>query len=75
MHGTAEIILEASSLPIEERMRVVDSLLRSLNQPDPENDGQWVIVAKRRLDDLRSGLVTSVSGEEVFEKIRKRFAS
>jgi hypothetical protein len=56
-------------------MRVVDSLLRSLNQPDPENDGQWVIVAKRRLDDLRSGLVTSVSGEEVFEKIRKRFAS
>lgn len=75
MHGTAEIIHEAESLPVEERMRVVDSLLRSLNPPDPETDGKWAAVAKRRLEELRSGRVTPIPGKEVFDKIRKRFAS
>ena len=74
MLGTAEIIHEAESLPVEERAVVVDSLLRSLNPPDPEIDRKWAAVAKRRLEDLRSGRVTPVPGEEVFAKIRQRFA-
>ena len=41
MPSTAEIIHEAESLPVEERMVVVDSLLRSLNPPDPEIDRKW----------------------------------
>jgi len=40
---------------VEERTLVVDSLLRSLNPPDPEIDRKWAIVAKRRLEELRSG--------------------
>lgn len=74
MPSTAEIIHEAESLPVEERTVVVDSLLRSLNPPDAEIDRKWAAVAKRRLDELRSGRVTPVSGEEVFAKIRQRFA-
>ena len=74
MPGTAEIIHEAESLPVEERTVVVDSLLRSLNPPDPEIDRQWAAVAKRRLDELRSGRMKPVPGEEVFAKIRQRFA-
>ena len=35
MHGVKEIIKEAESLPVEERARVVDSLLPTLNSPDP----------------------------------------
>ena len=74
MLNTAEIIHEAESLPVEERTLVVDSLLRSLNPPDPEIDKKWAAVAKRRLEDLRSGRVTPVPGEEVFAKIRQQFA-
>ena len=75
MPSTAEIIREAESLPVEERTVVVDSLLRSLNPPDPEIDRKWAAVAKRRLEELRSGRVMPVPGEEVFAKIRQRFAT
>lgn len=74
MPSTAEIIREAESLPVEERTVVVDSLLRSLNPPDPEIDRKWAAVAKRRLQELRSGRVKPIPGEEVFAKIRQRFA-
>ena len=75
MPSTAEIIHEAKSLPVEERTLVVDSLLRTLNTPDPEIDRQWVAVAKRRLEELRSGRINPVPGEEVFAKIRQRFTT
>jgi putative addiction module component (TIGR02574 family) len=74
MHGTKEIIQEANALPVEERVLVVDSLLRSLNVPDPEMDKAWVIVARRRLAELRSGRVRAVPGDRVFGRIRERFA-
>ncbi len=74
MPSTAEIIHEAESLPVEERTVVVDALLRSLNPPDPEIDRKWAAVAKRRLEELRSGRVKPVPGEDVFAKIRQRFA-
>jgi putative addiction module component (TIGR02574 family) len=74
MPSTAEIIQEAESLPVEERTVIVDSLLRSLNPPDPEIDRRWAAVARRRLEELRSGRVKPVPGDEVFAKIRQRFA-
>jgi len=51
---------------------VVDSLLRSLNQPESEIDRKWAVVAKRRQAELRSGAVQAVPGEKVFEKIWAR---
>ena len=74
MPSTADIIHEAKALPVEERALVVDSLLRSLNPPDPEIDRKWAVVATRRLEELRSGRVKPIPGEEVFAKIRQRFA-
>lgn len=71
--NTKNIIEEASSLPVEARALVVDSLLRSLNQPQSENDKKWSVIAERRLAEMRSGKVGSVPGEQVFEKIWKRF--
>ena len=75
MPSTAEIIHEAESLPVEERTLVVDSLLRTLNPPNPEIDRQWVAVARRRLEELRSGRVKAVPGEEVFARIHQRFST
>jgi putative addiction module component (TIGR02574 family) len=74
MHGTREIIQEATALPVEERALIIDSLLRSLNMPDRENENEWIAVAHRRLEELRSGRVRAIPGDEVFANIRKRFA-
>ncbi|WFB36040.1 addiction module protein [Kiritimatiellota bacterium B12222] len=73
MPSTAQIIHDAESLPVEERTVVVDFLLKTLNPPNPEIDNLWKAVANRRLQELRTGKVTPISGEEVFGKIRKRF--
>jgi len=66
-------MLEAISLPIEERMMMVDCLLKSLNPPDPEIDQKWGSLARRRLEDLRSGRVQGIPGDEVFDSIWKQF--
>ena len=71
--NTKQLIDKAVSLPVEERALVVDSLLRSLNQPQAEIDKKWVVVANRRLLELRRGSVEAVAGQKVFERIWKRF--
>jgi len=73
MHGTKEIIKEAESLPVEERAKVVDSLLRTLNQPHAEVDRQWIEIVNRRLEELRSYRVKPVPGHQVFAQVRERF--
>jgi putative addiction module component (TIGR02574 family) len=74
MLKTTDLIKEALSLPVEQRVELADSLLKSLNAPDEKMDRIWAEEAKRRLDELRSGKVKAVSGAEVFERIRTRFA-
>ena len=74
MITTKELIAEATSLPVEERAIVVDSLLRSLNPPNEEIDRKWVTVTKRRLEELRSGEVKAIPGDEVFARAWRRFS-
>jgi len=74
MHGITELIQEASSLPVEARVKIVDSLLRTLNQPNSDIEAQWAAVARRRLAELKSGKAKAIPGDEVFKKIHKRFA-
>ena len=74
MHGTKDIIQKAAALPVEERIAIVDSLLQTLNPPNPEIDRAWVRIAQRRLADLRAGRVQPVPGDQVFAKIEEHFA-
>ena len=69
---TADLMTEASSLPLEERARLVDSLLQTLNPVDEAATSAWLAVARRRLEDLDSGRIEAVPGEAVFEKVRRR---
>jgi hypothetical protein len=48
---TVDLIDEVASLPVEERARVVDTLLRSLNTPESVVDSAWMEVAQRRPDE------------------------
>jgi len=72
---TADLVAEAISLPVEERARVVDSILQSLNPPDKNIDTKWAEVARRRLEELRTGKVQAVPGDEVFQKVWNRFSA
>ncbi len=71
---TNRLIDEIESLPVEERIRVADSVLKTLNPVDQEIEGQWITEAENRLNEMKSGKVSPVPGDEVFEKIQKRFS-
>jgi len=49
-----DLITEATSLPIEERALVADSILKSLNPTDSQIDKKWAEVATRRLQEVSS---------------------
>jgi len=72
MIKTDELISEAISLPVEVRTLLVNKLLESLNPPDKEIDKLWVEEAEKRVDNLRTGKVETIPGEDVFRKIRKK---
>lgn len=74
MPSAKEIVEQAETLPVEDRLLVVDSLLRTLNPPDAKVDRKWAEVAKRRLAELRSGRVAALPGAEVLARARERFA-
>jgi len=73
MMKTSELIDEVASLPVEERARVLDTLLRSMNSLESVIDSAWMDVAQRRLDELRAGRVEAIPGEAVFERIRQHY--
>ena len=71
---TKDLISEAISLPVEERAFLVDSVLKSLNPPESEIDKKWIFTAKNRLEELRSGKVKAISGQDVFKKILNKLS-
>ncbi len=73
MLGAREIVKEAESLPVEERAFIIDLLLRTLNSPEKEVDQRWIKLAKQRLDEIRTGHISAIPGDQVFSEIRERF--
>lgn len=71
--NTNELIDEAISLPVDDRAKVVDTLLKSLNPVDDANTSAWLEMAQRRLAELTAGTVQPIPGEEVFADIARRF--
>ncbi|HAK95828.1 MAG TPA: addiction module antitoxin RelB [Planctomycetes bacterium] len=64
------------SLPCEDRIYVVDRLLESLNAPSREEINRlWAEESERRIDELDSGKVAPVPGDQVFTEIRKRLGT
>ena len=65
----------ALKLPNDARALLADRLVESL---DPAEDGfihtLWGSEATRRLQELRSGKVVGISGEEALVRLRKKYA-
>jgi putative addiction module component (TIGR02574 family) len=71
---TKKLIREIEFLPVEERAVIAESVLKSLNPVDKQIEDQWLAVAERRLQELKSNKVKSIPGKKVFERIQKRFS-
>jgi hypothetical protein len=65
---------DALSLPTENRLILVEKLLRSLNLPICEDiDRLWAEEAELRISQIDSGKAKLVPGEEVFAKIKEKY--
>lgn len=73
MIKTDELISEAISLPADIRALIVNKLLESLNPTSKEIDEIWTVEAERRVEDIRTGKVKTIPGEEVFKEIRDKY--
>lgn len=71
MPTTQELFTLAESLPVEARANLADRLLKSLNPPDESIERQWIGVAKKRLEEIRTGAVQTIPGDVVFRKIQE----
>ena len=62
---------EALHLTKEERARLIQRLLLSLESPaEEELRNDWLLEARRRAEELDNGSVQAVPGEEVMKKAR-----
>jgi len=59
-----QLIEEVLSLPVVDRVAVVDSILRNLNSPESDIDHKWAAVAQKRLGELKSGEVRAAAAQE-----------
>ncbi|HCA57552.1 MAG TPA: addiction module antitoxin RelB [Blastocatellia bacterium] len=70
---TQDIIERAEMLPIDMKLELVDRLLESISPSQKEIDELWKIEIERRVEEVRSGKVKTIPGEQVFAEIEERF--
>lgn len=62
-----EVLEQALELKVNERSKLVDELLKSLDKPDEEIDEIWVEEADKRLEAYRRGELKAVPMENIFK--------
>lgn len=63
---------DAESWPVEERLRLVELVLSTLDRPDPAIDAEWAEECERRLAAYERGETTARDASEVLDKFAKR---
>jgi putative addiction module component (TIGR02574 family) len=67
-----QITEEAIKLPPASRALLADKLVQSLDSEDSDEIQRlWSVEAIRRRDEIRSGQVQPVPGEQVIEEVRR----
>jgi putative addiction module component (TIGR02574 family) len=69
MINTDELISAAESLPIDLKTELIERLIKSLNPYQEDIDKLWAEEAERRVEELKTGKVKPLPGEEVFREI------
>jgi putative addiction module component (TIGR02574 family) len=67
-----QIVNEARQLPPEQLDELFDLLLtESYAQPDPKTDAAWRSEIRRRIEEIESGKVKGIPGDEVMKELRQ----
>ncbi len=70
MAAPKDLLQKILALSPKEKAEVVDKLLSSLDETDPEIDKLWAKEAESRIDAYEQGGLKAVSLEKVMEKYR-----
>lgn len=63
---TQELASQAAKLPPSERLQLVETILATLDKPDPGIEAAWAAEAEDRLAAYRRGELAAVDEREVF---------
>jgi putative addiction module component (TIGR02574 family) len=66
---------EIDVLPIDLKTKIVDKILNSINPTNKSIDDLWIQEVNKRKNEIESGTVQLVNGDEVFKKISQRLNS
>ena len=70
MHIDKNIAGNALSLPVTQRVELVELLLSSLDHPDQKIDELWAVEAENRIDAYEMSKIKTVSLEQVLSKYK-----
>ena len=62
-----EVLEQALELKANDRSKLIDELLKSLDKPDIEIDEVWTTEADSRLEAYRKGEIKAVPMEDIFK--------
>lgn len=66
--STKDLLDEAMKLKPDERLILVDGLIKSLDEPDKKLDEIWAEEAEKRLKAYREGRLEAIPMEEIFKE-------
>jgi len=66
-----ELSQKARALPPEERVRLAEELLATVQEVDLEIEAAWDEEIRRRIAEIDSGAAKLVSADEVFAEVRR----
>jgi len=71
----SEVLERALALSAQERGLLIDHLIESLDEAPAEEgvEQAWDAEIKRRVDEIRSGKVKMIPGEQVLRELAKEF--
>jgi putative addiction module component (TIGR02574 family) len=70
-HSMTNVSQRAKALPPEDRARLAEELLASLEDlPDPAEDAAWDAELLRRITELENGTAKLLPADEVFARVR-----
>lgn len=67
----AELCAQAQALPPEDRARLAEELLASLDPREQEVEAAWDEELRRRIDEVERGAVQLVPAEQAFTQVRR----
>lgn len=66
-----ELARKARALSPEERVRLAEELLATVQEVDPQVEAAWDEEIKRRIEEIDSGKAKLIPAEEVFAEVRR----